>query len=55
MPKLAILISQDAEYLWWKYTLHIDGKNIVKPEHYATPQAAMAAALMEANRSGLYQ
>ena len=55
MPKFAILLTQDDEYKWWRYALVVNHKPVPNTESYATPQAAMAAALLEANRRGLYQ
>ena len=55
MPKFAILLTQQDEYKWWSYALVVNHKPVPNLEHYATPQAAMAAALLEANRRGLYQ
>lgn len=54
MPKFAILLTRMDEYLWWTYALVVNHKVVSNSEHYTTPQAAMAAALIEANRRGLY-
>lgn len=53
MPKFAILISQN-EYLWWKYLLVVNHKPQPNEELYPTPEAALKAALIVANRKGIY-
>ena len=53
MPKFAILISQN-EYLWWKYLLVVNHKPQANDELYPSPEAALKAALIAANRKGIY-
>ena len=53
MPKFAILITIN-EYLWWKYMLVVEHKPVPNEGSYPTPEAALKAALNDANRRGLY-